>query len=97
MQINRSTVKFDENKNNINLNDVSIYKSRDRERSINRFGDKENNYFQPILTSYEAIRASLKNHETIIELLNFIRDKINTEVAKENKLEYVIDLLYGIY
>lgn len=87
----RSTVKFEDSisRSVFNFNDGS----NTRERSLNRFGDKGNNYVQPIQTSYEAVKANLKNNETIIEILNSIKEKIDCEIAKEEKLEYVIELI----
>ena len=92
---NNNRVKFDENKNNI-LNCEKNNLIKIRERSSHHAFTNSNNLntsFHPIQTSYEAIQATLRNHELIIEYLNNIVLKIDNDLAKEANVEKCFSLL----
>jgi hypothetical protein len=88
---NSRSVRFEVSKNKNTVKDTNLVKIR--ERSSHHFCASSGNAYYPIQTSYEAIQATLRNHELIIESLNKILGKIDTELAKDTNIDKCFNLL----
>jgi len=84
--LNNNKVKIDEQKITVLNKEHSNVQFRDKSsnHSHRQCCSNNNNHHHPIQTSYEAIQATLKNHELIIELLNKILLKFDKDLIKES-------------
>lgn len=86
-QLNK--LRGDDNTTNTSRNNLI----RLRERSSHHTCNNANQILYPIQTSYEAIQATLRNHELIIDYLNNILNKMDKDLAKEIQLDTCLNLL----
>ncbi len=92
---NNRAVKFEIRRNSDSNKDANLIKIR--ERSINHFCSSSGNAYHPIQTSYEAIQATLRNHELIIELLNKILGKMDRDLAKDANVDKCFNLILNSF